>query len=256
MSAKLRILIGVPTLLAGQKTLLKAVGSFYALKAEFKTGVILSYSSKLERLSELCFCSERTFRTYLKVLEKKELVKISSGRIELVSWEKLHTILQVTENKGKYHYKKQTVKPELILRAAAIQENLERQEGCVLGIIEKYNKGSRLSIGEKKQKREADLQRLIAAFKNPALLHHGIEDIFYNPDVAISQKTLANMYGLKSQGSGSYWQAILKKNKLIEIENRHFESGVRSRLSKLGKVHFSNKTMKSYLQMPNKTLCL
>jgi hypothetical protein len=256
MSAKLRILIGVPTLLADQKKLLKAVSAFYALKAEYKTSVIIDYSEKITQLAELCFCSPRTLYTRLKELQHFGLVKCISGRIELVSYSKLHEILQVKENKGKYHYKKPTAKPEYILRATAIQENLDNQEARVLGIIEKYSKGSGLSIAEKKQKKEADLQRLIVAFKNPALLHQGIEDILYRPDVAISQSKLASIYGLKSQGSGLYWQTVLKKHKLLQIESRLIESNFRCRHSSLGTVFYSRKTQKTYCQMPNKIVCL
>ncbi|MFY9307808.1 MAG: hypothetical protein WAQ28_02045 [Bacteroidia bacterium] len=256
MSTKLRILKGIPTLLADQKKLLKPVSVFYCLKAAYKTSVIIDYNGKITQLAELCYCSPRTLYTRIKELHKLGLIKITSGRIELVSYSKMHEAIKVKENRGKYHYKKQTAKPEYILRAAAIQENLDRQEARVMGIIERYNEGSGLSDAEKKQKKEADLQRLIVAFKNPALLHRGIEDIFYQPDVAISQNTLASIYGLKSQGSGLYWQIVLKKHKLLQIESRLIESNVRCRHSSLGIVFYSRKTQKTYCQMPNKILCL
>ena len=256
MSEKLRILKGVPTLLADRKKLLKPVSVFYCLKAAYKTSVVIDYSLKIKQLAELCYCSPRTLYTRIKELKELGLIKITSGRIELVSYSKMHEIIQVKENKGKFHYKKQIAKPEYILRAAAIQENLDSQEACVLGIIEKYNKGSGLSTADKKQKREADLHRLIVAFKNPALLHQGIQDIIYRPDVAISQRSLASIYGLKSQGSGLYWQTVLKKHKLLQIESRLIESNVRCRYSPLGTVFYSRKNKKTYCQLPNKINCL
>lgn len=254
--AKLRILRGVATLLADKKKLLKPVSVFYSLKAEYKTGVIIDYQNKMIQLAELCFCSPRTLYTRFNELKNLGLIRMTDGRIELVSYEKLHTIIEVTEDKNKYHYKKQIAKPEYILRATAIKENLDRQEACILGKIEKYNKGSGLSSAEKHNKKEADMQRLIVEFKNSALLQRDTEDILYHPDVAISQDTLATIYGLKSQGSGLYWQKVLQKHLLIQVQSRQIESNVRCRKSRLGKVFYSRKTQKTYCQMPNKTLCL
>lgn len=253
---KIRILKGVASVLADNKKLLKSVSVFYALKSIYTNGVILNCTEKTKDLAEACFCSPRTFYTRINELKKLGLVSVLSNRLNLASYDKLHQLLEITVEKQRYRYLKVPVKPEYILRTTAIKENFERQESAIQGKIEKYNKGSGLSIAEKMQKREADLQRLIVEFKNSALLHRDTGDILYHPDVAISQNTLAFIYGLKSQGSGLYWQKVLQKHKLIKVENRKIESDVRCRQSRLGVVFYSRKTKKTYCQMPNEILCL
>lgn len=253
---KIRVLRGVASVLADNKKLLKSISVFYTLKSIYSNGVILDAQSKTNILSEACFCCPRTFYTRLNELKKLGLISVIDNRTNLASYEKLHQVLDITVDKQRYRYLKVPVKPEYVLRTTAIKENFERQEAAIQGKIEKYNKGSGLSIVEKQQKREADLQRLIVEFKNSALLHRDTQDILYHPDVAISQNTLAFIYGLKSQGSGLYWQKVLQKHKLIKIENRKIESSNRCRNSRLGIVFYSRKTQKTYCQMPNGILCL
>ncbi len=253
---KIRVLKGVASVLADNKKLLKSVGIFYALKSIYTTGVIIDYQSKADVLAEACFCCPRTFYTRVNELKALGLITVSDNRMNLASYDTLHKILDITVDKQRYRYLKVPAKPEYILRTTAIKENFERQEAAIQGKIEKYNKGSGLSIAEKMQKKEADLQRLIVEFKNSALLHRDTQDILYHPDVAISQNTLASIYGLKSQGSGLYWQKVLQKHKLIQVENRLIESSNRCRNSRLGIVFYSRKTQKTYCQMPNGILCL
>ena len=254
--SKIRVLNGVASVLADNKKLLKSVSFFYMLKSIYTTGVILDCQSKTKELASACFCSPRTFYTRINELKKLGLITVSCNRTNLVSYSKLHELLEITVDKQRYRYLKISVKPEYVLRVAAIKENFERQETAIQGKIEKCNKGSGLSIAEKKQKREADLKRLIVEFKNSVLVNRDTEDILYHPDISISQYTLAFIYGLKSQGSGLYWQQVLQKHKLIRVDNRKIESNVRCRKSRLGKVFYSRKTQKTYCQMPNEILCL
>lgn len=250
---KLRILTGVATALAGDKKLLKAVSVFYAFKSLYKSGVILDYHSKKKTLAEAIGRSEKTLFTHLQELKKVGLVTEVCGRVHLASYDKLHELLKIEVHKQRYRYVKVTTQPEYILRSLAIKENYDRQRAAIKGKLERLNESSGLSGDEIEHRKEADLKRLIVQFKNSAPLRWDASQmVLYNPDVAISQKRLARMYGLKSQTSGWYWQKVLKKKKLIEVENRIVEGNGTNDFTPLGQLFRSRQGFIYCCQMPNK----
>lgn len=230
-----------------------AVSVFYAFKSLYRGGVILDYHSKKKTFCSAFGCCESTLFNRVKELKKVGLVTEVNGRINLASYAKLHELLKIEVHKQRYRYVKVTTQPEYILRSLAIKENYDRQKAAIKGKIERLNESSGLSGDEIEYRKEADLKRLIVQFKNSAPLRWDASQmVLYNPDVAISQKRLARMYGLKSQTSGWYWQKVLKKKKLIEVENRIIEGNGTNDFSPLGRLFRSRQGFIYCCQMPNK----
>jgi hypothetical protein len=248
---KLKILKGIPTLLAESKYMRKIVAVYYVLKMNHPSSTIHNLPERMKELAEECNISQRNLYTRVKEMKKEKLVKVKGGSLILCSYQELHEILGVDDKLENYHHKKFTSKPEYILRTLAIKENFSKQEKAIKRKLEKRNKSSGLSDVEFQRQKEAVMNHLIWCFKNSVELRP--DELYVNPDVAISQSTLAIMFGLKSASGGHYWQKVLEKEKLIAVESRILRSSDYTlRKSPLGTVFFSRTIRKTCCQLPNK----
>jgi hypothetical protein len=251
---KLKILKGVPTLLAANKRMLRTISAYYVLKSLYKSSIIQDVTMRMDELAEECRCSPRTLYTRIKEMQRLGLCKRTGANLVMCSYDELHKVLGCEDDTMNFHFKKYTAKAELIMRTLAIKENFSRQEKQIKKKLEKRMQSSGLSPEQIARAKEAAMNRLISAFTLSVPLSP--EDQLIHPDIALSQESLAKLFGLKNAYSGAYWQQKLVKAHLIAIENRKIESSKRCRGTPLGHVFYSRRTQTTVCQMPNKTVFL
>jgi len=252
MSEKLKILIGISSIVATNKSLRKAMDTYFWLKHYHDSGVVAQkYSAQLARQ---CNISERTLWTRLKIMKSYDLIKTRDGIIYLASFD---DVCKQFDIQKKFYYVKydndEEISLEHLLMAKAVFEGKKRQRRAFRFHAKKFGIDRLLCdvTGSRDLQRQAVLRACITAFTNPEFYHESEISILnrLNPDDNYSCNKLAGMFNLKSAASGSYIKGILTKRKLISVQKRLFESERKIRESILGVVYYSRKTAKTFLIM-------
>lgn len=234
--------------IAPDKHLLKNVSTLLALKSVFPSSVILNFSSRREELAASCFISKRTLDNRILQLEKAGYITIVKNVCTLISYDSLYTSLKLDVSRIKYYRKRITQNPEYIIRSIVGKDRLHRQDQLINRKIEKI-KGSLL---DKDKLKLEEYERFMYALSNR--LNY---ECFFNPDITLSQKEIAEMYGLSGQNRGFYWTRRLIKLGLMKSEQRIIQVQRKSRRKKLspvkGGVCWHPKDMeKDLIQLRNK----
>lgn len=251
MDANIQIKIdtGVISTLISNKKVLKLYCFFVTLKAinTSKSG-LFDYKSNIKEICELMNISQRTFYIRLNACIYHELIKRNDqGLIYLTSYVKASDIFTLNHNKEYIYIDPSDHRLEDQLRAKAIELNIASQLQMVhKKIKESFNTKS--STPEQIRLKLCAL--LIAGFITGDPLPNLPTNL--NPDVTLSQKHTATLYGCKNQSSGYYWQKKLVSISLLEMESRNIESKVYSSTSRLiGKINFNPKTKTKFMQLRN-----
>lgn len=249
---KIRVLQGLAGCIVGDRAYRKSIPVFIRLKYLYQTGSIFDYTKRMEFLAQLCGISERSLYTRLNELKKLKLITInhSSKTLNFVKWETLYDLLGLHESAG-YNYIRvpDGIPVELLFRRLAIFELHQVQNQAIYRKLKRRDRGSEVSIPFEERKK-LEIDRLLWHFKMNVPLPED-EDVPINTDTHVSLRRIADLFGLKSQTSGIYWQRRLVKYSLIRVENRLVVSLKRCRQSILGHVFYSRKTKETLLQLPN-----
>lgn len=236
----------IPVLVASSKVL-KLYSFYLVLKAydTEKSGSI-DYLSNIKELCAIMQISERTFYNRLSACLYNDIIYRSGTKIKLVSFGKVADIFGLNHSKEFIEVDPGDEAIEYTIRAKAIQLNLVDQRKAVIKKLENY-KPKNFSPD---QLRLQLCALLIASFVTGSPAPE--MPVNLNPDITLSTKFTAKLFGCKSQSSGHYWQQNLVNRGCLEVEARTIESAVRSNETKLiGKISWNEKRKTKFITLRN-----
>lgn len=254
-SKKIKILKNIPSIAAGDKSLLKAFETFFYLKHHYDAGIISSYSKNAGKLAGCCHISERTLWTRISLLKRYKLAKVKEGRLILASWDDICTKFKT--KKYFYYAKFKDVQLELVLEAKALFESKKRMQAAYKLKINN-NPGLKQELcrisGSKEFSRRAVLRCAMQSFTNPELYNAAEIEMLtaHNSDDNLNCFSIAEMFNNRtSSRSGTYTKRKLVAAGLIRVEHRRMESTVRQRQTPIGCVYYSRPTKRTFAIMPD-----
>lgn len=238
---------------------IKALDTWLVLKHETTSGYIMEWNKQKQWLCKICKVSETILRHRLKMLRSMELINFTRDGIQICSWEKLATRLDINVKErftvNYYYDDKQRIQEWII--AAEIKDNQNRQD---FKIITKLNKNPELKMSViaaiiaagADHNRIADLQYLLSwlrvVYRQDFIRVSEIHEVLIEvrPDNNRSVRGIANAWNAKHPMTVSYWKDIMQRKFIIDISKLQIESKERVR-NKLCKVVWLKKTKQTLL---------
>ena len=248
--APLKIPHGLPSVICTDKQLLKACSIWLELKPLYYSGVFFNAKSRSAEFAEFLNMGESTFRKYIKLLERAQLVRYDHNKnMILCSWGKFRSGLGI---KSRKHYTLYNDgRTTLKIRSLAIHESREQQQqrffekfyvftryneyvngqlafapDSMIMPLQRYEDQVRSTSHKKKEK------KAFAQFvKNPATLHQatklydqhircGERCPEFNPCFTLSCIGVARKFGCNTPSAGHYWEKKLRAAGLLEMTPR------------------------------------
>jgi DNA-binding transcriptional ArsR family regulator len=246
---KFRLVDNLITELPGTKHY-KPVLFFYQLRALSNNNCITEASPKIKELAAAIGISRRNFYYQLKACYKLRIIYKKHGNFYFKSSAFLCAALDIAYSAKYTWIKSQLNNLDCCFRKRVIKAAHTAQYKRVCEKLQKTQTES-LPAHEVEKMREYLLNNFIQNFKNKTQ----IIDIGINPDIAISQTRIAKLFNKTSQYCGYYWQSILQKKKLIQVNNRVIYSDCYNTKTKLiGRIKFNLERKQTYLQLTNEII--
>lgn len=217
----------------------KSISIFYCLKSLYVGGVIKNYRKRYSLLCEQLNISEKTLRTYIKILKDEKLVCHSNDHLFLVSSKKL----KIKYGVSKYNHKIKVddyldyKKIQSVFVAISIKENYSQQEYVLKKRLTKNY------IQEKSNFYKGEIYpRMINSYKERVKNHFNIflneekkrfqknvidsvnnnkKIKLYNPDITLSRKGISGLKNCKSSYTGYSTIKKLKEYNLIKSDSNN-----------------------------------
>lgn len=231
MTNNIRIHKELPSKIVENPRLIKAFAVFYGLKFIYVGGIIINITGRYDEIASKLGISQNNLRGKIKTLLELGLVKREGRNLWFAGFNQIGKTLQ-TKSKKSYKIGYTNVKAlETIIKALAIENNLERQRHkvkekivneelrrygkieakTIRNKIKKYIRKNILFYSEKYQKRVSSKSKNF--FSKPKL----------NTDISISRMGIADMMGRISKSTGSRLVRKMKALNLLESDEKRIE---------------------------------
>lgn len=231
MTKNIRIHKELPSRIVDNPKLIKAFAVFYGLKFIYVGGIIINITGRYEEIADRLGISPNNLRGKIKTLIELGLVKKEGRNICFAGFNQIGKTLE-TKSRKSYRISYTNVKAlETIIKALAIENNLERQrhsvkEKIVKEELRRYGKIEAKTIrnkirryirknisfySEKYHKRVSSKSK--STFSKPKL----------NTDISISRMGIADMMGRISKSTGSRLVRKMKTLNLLESDEKRIE---------------------------------